>query len=68
MPADTDRHLIAGRMSGASGIATFCMCGLVFFAPYGGVETNESRMAASNVADARWSRHRRAAEQPAVTE
>jgi len=53
------RHAIAGRISGASGMVTFCLCGLGFFAPYGpnGLETTESRHAALEVADQRWSQH-----------
>lgn len=53
------RHAIAGRLSGASGIVTFCLCGLGFFALYGtdGVETTESRHTARERADERWARH-----------
>jgi hypothetical protein len=53
------RHAIAGRMSGTSGIATFCTCGLAFFELYGtdGVETPESRRDARELADDRWEQH-----------
>lgn len=52
-------HALAGRMSGTSGIATFCACGLAFFAQYepDGVETNKSRHAARLAADERFHQH-----------
>jgi hypothetical protein len=55
----TQRHVIAGRLSGTSGIATFCTCGLAFFALYDpdGKETSKSRAAARDVADQRWEQH-----------
>jgi hypothetical protein len=63
MPEGERQHLIAGRMSGVSGIATFCTCGLAFFAGYqpDAVETNESRRAARLAADDRWAQHEREA-------
>jgi hypothetical protein len=51
------RHLIAGRLSGASGVVTFCTCGLGFFAGYDGKETDESRAAALEVADDLFDQH-----------
>jgi hypothetical protein len=51
------RHFIAGRIEGASGIVTFCTCGLGFFAIYGGEVTEESREAAREAADDIWSQH-----------
>jgi hypothetical protein len=51
------RHAIAGRMVGRSGVVTFCYCGLAFFIAYDGEETFESRTAAREGADERWSQH-----------
>ncbi len=51
------RHAISGRMVGRSGVVTFCHCGLAFFVAYDGAETTESRTAAREAADERWSQH-----------
>ncbi len=55
-------HLIAGRMTGPSGVATFCTCGLGFFAHYAGrapgkFETDEQRRNAITAADQLWHEH-----------
>lgn len=51
-------HTIAGRMSGLTGIVTFCECGLAFFAGYEGAEeTTATRRAAMDQADEKWQAH-----------
>jgi hypothetical protein len=61
---DPLRHLIAGRMVNASGVVTFCTCGLGFFADYGGEETKATRALAVQVADEHWDQHRNANDPP----
>ena len=52
------RHAIAGRLGGASGTVTFCLCGLGFFAIYpAGKVTRAVRLATQEAADQRWDEH-----------
>ena len=48
-------HNIAGRMTGDSGIVTFCTCGLGFFAIY--PVGPPARDATQKAADGRWAKH-----------
>jgi len=57
-------HLIAGRLSGVSGIATFCACGHAYFARYGkpyADMTDQERDTVRDTADQRWEQHRKEA-------
>jgi hypothetical protein len=56
-------HRLAGRMTGASGVVSFCTCGSAFFGEFvgeyapGGFETAQQRRDARERADGRLSVH-----------
>jgi CDGSH-type Zn-finger protein len=61
--ASADEHQIAGRMFGASGVATLCTCGLAFFAPYTD-GTSQVTGRTKHEADRLWSAHEESTRPP----
>lgn len=61
MVTSHDIHGMAGRMSGATGIVTFCECGRAYFTGYrDGIETDATRSAARVLSDRKWREHAKA--------